>query len=120
MAKTIPTKCPSCGGPMAIELLGCTKCETKIHGGFILDRLMSLSQEHLDFCEVFLRCGGSLKDVGQALGISYPTARNRLDDLIATLGYDDTQQESSHLEILEKLTNGELTHAEALELLKKK
>ena len=39
----------------------------------------------MQFCETFLRCRGNLKDVGALLGISYPTARNRLDELLDAL-----------------------------------
>jgi len=50
-------------------------------------RLDSLSPEHLAFVEVFLKNRGIIKDVEVALGISYPTVRARLDDVIRALGY---------------------------------
>lgn len=69
------------------------------------------------FCETFLRCRGSLKDVGASLGISYPTARNRLDDLLSALGFESSDPKDIRLAVLERLTNGEISHDQALQLL---
>jgi len=74
--------------------------------------------EQLQFCELFLRSRGSLKELGNQLGISYPTARNRLDELLIALGYEQGSNRDKRLEILERLTKGELTHEQALQLIR--
>lgn len=65
----------------------------------------------------FLRKRGSIKDVGEELGISYPTVRNKLDKVIKSLG-GKVDNEQSRLDILNMLNNGEITAEEAKELLK--
>lgn len=118
MANAIPGKCPACGQELRVRLLRCPACATEVQGDFVLGRFAQLAPEQLAFLETFIRCRGNLKDVGAELGISYPTARNRLDGLIAALGYGEPcPQESDRLEILTRLKNGQITAEEALELL---
>jgi len=117
----IPNKCPACSGDMEIRLLHCPCCGTEIQGSFLLGRFEKLSGEQLAFLEIFVRLRGSLKDLCAELSISYPTARNRLDALIETLGFDDCKKQAAkqRMEVLERLKNGELTTQEALALLQK-
>lgn len=118
MEHTIPTKCPSCGEEMRVCLLKCPACATEVQGAFPLDRFSRLSPVQMDFLEIFIRCRGSLKDVGNKLGISYPTARNRLDSLIEALDFENKNDLSQYrLEILKKLKEGDVTAEEALNLL---
>jgi hypothetical protein len=102
---------------MRVKLLGCAACGTEIQGEFPLGRFEALEPEQRLFLEVFIRSRGSLKDTGAALGISYPTARIKLDTLIAALGFELEQQGSWRLRVLEQLRRGELTADEALKLL---
>lgn len=118
MPGAIPKKCPACGQEMRVRLLRCPDCQTEVQGDFALDRFSQLSPDQLAFLETFIRCRGSLKDVGTEIGISYPTARNRLDSLIEALGYETPHDESGkRLEILTQLKAGEITTEEALSLL---
>jgi hypothetical protein len=77
----------------------------------------------LDFLRTFIACRGNLKEIESALGISYPTVRGRLDQLIESLGMLSIV-DSSHLdpeeksEILAALERGDLTVAEAEERLR--
>lgn len=115
---SMPKKCPSCESNMLVKLLHCPVCNTEIQGEFPLDRFSLLSMEQLAFLEVFIRCRGSLKDVGIALGISYPTARNRLDSLIEALDFSTgPNPRDKRLEILKQLKEGQITSEEALNLL---
>lgn len=50
-----------------------------------LPPLASLVQEDQDFVLQFVKVSGSLKDMAQLLGVSYPTVRNRLDEIIERL-----------------------------------
>ena len=120
-AKDIPQKCPSCGMEMRVRIMKCSSCETEIQGDFDPGRFSGLSDEQLDFLEIFVRSRGNLKDLGSLLGISYPTARNRLDDLISALDNRDRQKASlKRLEVLEMVRAGDITVDEALEILKGK
>jgi len=114
----MPSRCPACGNALVVESLRCPACRTAVEGQYALSRFMLLTAEQLQFCELFLRSRGSLKELGSQLGISYPTAHNRLDELLAALGYEKESSRDKRLEILEKLTRGDLTHEQALQILR--
>ncbi len=121
MAKqNIPVQCPSCGQGLMIETLRCPVCSTAVAGQYPFSRFMMLRPEQLLFCETFLFCRGNLKDVGAMLDISYPTARNRLDELLLALDFDGhgSDAKPDRMAVLERLNRGEITHDEALSLLK--
>jgi hypothetical protein len=103
---------------MRVKLLGCAACGTEIQGEFPLGRFEALDAEQWLFLELFIRSRGSLKDTGAVLGVSYPTARMKLDSLLEALGFDPEQRQGSwRLRVLEQLRRGELTADEALKLL---
>jgi hypothetical protein len=90
----VPGQCPVCGGELHVTRLQCGTCHTGIDGHFALDRFARLSNEHLGFLEVFIKNRGVIKDVEAELGISYPTVRARLDDVIRGLGLQATAEDS--------------------------
>ncbi len=83
--KRLPTSCPSCGGCLAVKRLHCESCETEVEGLYALPLLAGLPQEDQDFIVEFIKSSGSLKDMASLLGVSYPTVRNRLDEIISKL-----------------------------------
>lgn len=118
MNHSIPAGCPACGNRLHIKTLVCPACTTEISGDFPLSGMLTLPAEHLHFLEVFIRCRGSLKDVGAELSISYPTARNRLDALIEALGLEPAQsRRQSRMDILTRLKENEITVEQALGLM---
>lgn len=90
----VPGQCPVCSGELHVTRLECGNCHTGLDGHFSLDRFTRLSAEQLAFLEVFLKNRGVIKDVEADLGISYPTVRGRLDDVIRDLGLAPAQQDS--------------------------
>jgi hypothetical protein len=88
--KKLPHNCPACGGSLKVTALGCPTCETTIAGSFDLPLLARLSAEDLDFILDFVTCSGSLKIMAQQLGLSYPTVRNLLDDIITRIRNSET------------------------------
>ena len=60
------------------------------------------------------------------LGLSYPTIRNRLHEIIRAMGYEPGKEDSSKLteddrrRILEELNEGKITSEEAMHMLKDK
>jgi len=115
-------KCPVCGEPMIVARLYCRACNSALEGSFALGRFYQLSAEQLGFVETFIRCEGKLTRVQQELGMSYPTARARLTEVVRALGYEvedlasrlSTEERAT---ILEQLSRGEITSQEALALL---
>jgi hypothetical protein len=120
----IPGGCPVCGDAMVITTLHCPNCDVTVQGRFTLGRLALLSPEQLEFVEVYLRCDGKIKRVEDELGISYPTVRNRLNDIITTMGYEAPGSENSELSgeqrrrVLDDLAAGRISSEDAVELLR--
>ncbi len=124
----VPGTCPVCGNELAVTRLRCGQCATTLEGIFSLGRFYYLTREQQQFIAVFVKCRGKIKDVEEELGISYPTVVGRLDEVIATLGFTPAtpslpagtlvamSQEQRQL-ILDELSAGRLTSAEALALL---
>ncbi|HOP57248.1 MAG TPA: DUF2089 domain-containing protein [Bacillota bacterium] len=126
------SECPVCNHDLIVEGLVCENCGTRIEGQFTLSKFNYLDTEKLYFIEVFVKNRGNIKAVEKEMDLSYPTIKKMLDDVIAGLGYqpDSVQQEeqeqeekdenqSSRLDILEKLNSGALKADEAAEMLKK-
>ena len=78
----LPTICPSCENQLVVSKLVCMNCETEVLGKYHLPVLMQLSVEEQEFVLQFLINSGSLKEMANQMGKSYPTVRNKLDDLI--------------------------------------
>jgi hypothetical protein len=116
-------KCPVCGDTLAVTRLHCRNCDSALEGQFSLGRFYQLSPEQLAFVETFIRCEGKLTRVQNELGMSYPTARARLTDVVRALGYEvreDSEPVSvqERKTILEQLASGEITSEAAVQLLK--
>lgn len=142
--------CPVCGEAMQVTRLGCPQCGSALEGTFQLragapgqrtpsgplagrqaadesrfGRLARLDAAQLDFVEAFLRCRGVIKNVEDMLGISYPTVKARLADVLAAMGFGpeedlpDGDQRRERREILADLTAGRITIEEAHRLLRR-
>lgn len=84
-----PAQCPVCSGELVTLRLGCPRCATEVSGSFASCRYCRLSSEDMATLEVFLRSRGNLRDVQAHLGVSYPTARQRFQELLVRLGLAD-------------------------------
>jgi hypothetical protein len=105
----IPGKCPVCSGDLVVTRLFCPSCETTLEGSFALgssrlqeafspEQLRSLlpfahlTQEQLYFVLTFVRCEGRFNRMEEELGLSYPTLRSRLDELIRAMGFEPPRE----------------------------
>lgn len=87
-----PHKCPICDAKLTIIEVSCDRCGTRMQGRFDGCRFCSLSPEEASFLLTFIRNRGSIKDVERELGVSYPTVRAALDNLIAALDRRDAPE----------------------------
>lgn len=124
--RPIILKCPSCEGNLTATSLGCPECAISINGNFELPRLLQLTRPQIDFIEVFIKNRGIIREVERELGVSYPTVRARLDEVIQALGYsskpaseDETVNDGAVRRriVLGDLKAGKLTPEEALAAL---
>ncbi len=115
-----PTKCPVCQAPLRITRLACPSCKTELSGSFVPCKYCALDDKQQVFMETFLRSRGNIKDVERTLGISYPTVKGLLDDLLRTLYPDMATQKEETLrvsDVLDRLEKKEITAQEAAKLL---
>lgn len=109
-------KCPVCGGRVYVSELRCGECDTRVSGRFDLDRLSQLPEELYRFLLVFLEARGNIREVERKLGISYPTVKNRMNQLLKALGMEAPPVFPS--EVIDMLEKGEITAEEAIKLIK--
>src|SRR5688500_18346047 len=81
----LTNQCPYCQSLMDVTRMACPGCQCAIEGQFATTRLGRLPSEHQRFIEIFLLACGSLKEIAQQAGVSYPTVRSRLDKVIDAL-----------------------------------
>jgi hypothetical protein len=126
MATGMNIRCPACGGALVPVGLKCKGCELTITGEFVSNEFASLGEEDLHFLRIFVHCEGRIREMEAALGVSYPTIKNRLGRLKEALGVVSGQKEDvsernggDSTEILVELEAGRITFEEAKERLKR-
>ncbi|KOA19840.1 hypothetical protein CLHOM_19290 [Clostridium homopropionicum DSM 5847] len=119
MGYKVLSKCPVCSSNLKVTKLKCNRCGTIIENEFELSKFAYLTSEQLEFAEVFIKSRGNIKDVEKEMGISYPTVRAKLDDVILALGYSlNKKPKVTNKEVLDMLEKGEISPEEALKALK--
>ena len=104
--------------PLVVERVRLTRKDIAIEGRFELPQLARLSFEDQVFVTAFVRCHGSIKEMEQTFGVSYPTIKARLNRISQSLEFVETNPAPSAAEIragvMERLKQGEITAAEAI------
>jgi hypothetical protein len=115
------TNCPACGEPLSVTRLHCRKCDTTIEGRFEIGRLGRLTPEQVGFVEAFVRCEGKLNRMEREVGLSYPTLRARLSEIIHQMGFvvgaETAVSDEERHRILDELAAGKITSEEAMRTL---
>jgi hypothetical protein len=88
-----------------------------VEGEFTLPELARLTLEDQVFIVAFLRSHGSIKEMEQTFGVSYPTIKARLNRISGLLNFIETDPSPSRAEILARLKTGEITAEEAIRSL---
>ena len=107
------------GADIVIERVRFTDSRIAVEGEFELPPLARVSAEDQVFIMAFIQCHGSIKDMEQMFGISYPTVKNRLNRLAESLELVETYRFPSGEDVLSELERGEINAAEAIERLSK-
>lgn len=122
----LPNQCPLCGGEIVVTRLYCQDCDTTIEGRFANTVFAQMTSEQLEFIETFVRCEGKITRMEVELGLSYPTIRNRLHEVIRALGYEPGAEEGDRIteeerqRILEDLDKGLITAEQAMRLFRER
>lgn len=122
--QTLPSKCPICGGEVIVTRIHCQVCDSTIEGRFVAGPFERLNAEQLSFVETFVRCEGKINRMEDEIGLSYPTIRNRLHEIIRALGYEPGGEEPAQRisdeerrKVLESLEQGLISYQEAMQML---
>src|SRR5271157_171548 len=106
------------GAPMVVERVRIPEKQIVIEGAFTLPELARLSLEDQVFITAFLRSHGSIKEMEQIFGVSYPTIKSRLTRIAKNLEFIETNPQPTRSEILDRLNRGEITAEDAICQLK--
>ncbi|MCK5133284.1 MAG: DUF2089 family protein [Candidatus Sabulitectum sp.] len=117
MSKTAaPSRCPSCNGVLNPVKYVCSECKTEVSGDFAMCSSCSLEGDNRSLLELFLLARGNLKAVQRMLGVSYPTARTRIEEMFNALE-NRMEKKGTSISVLEQLHRGEISVEDALETL---
>ncbi|MBP0612883.1 DUF2089 family protein [Chryseobacterium sp. cx-311] len=78
----LPIFCPSCEHSLNVSQMKCDYCNTDVNGNYDLPLYLKLSREEQEFILQFFLSSGSIKEMAKQAQLSYPTMRNKMDDLI--------------------------------------
>ncbi|ADV46918.1 DUF2089 domain-containing protein [Nitratifractor salsuginis] len=111
-------ECPICHEPLQAVKLRCDACKTAYEGEFILPRLARLDAQFQRLAETLIEYGGNLKEMSEALDISYPTLKKRLNALSLALKKLKEHDEQTITEILEAIESGTISAKEGIRRIK--
>jgi hypothetical protein len=102
------------GQPIVVERVRLTEKNIAIEGAFELPQLAQLSAEDQVFVTAFIRSHGSIKEMEQVFGVSYPTIKARLNRIAGSLVFVENNPAPAQSDVLERLKRGEITVQEAI------
>jgi len=105
------------GKPMTIERIRLVDSGIAIEGSFTLPPLAGLPWEDQVFVMAFVRCHGSIKEMEEMFGISYPTVKNRLNRIAGQLQFIEVIKIPPAKEVIDELESGEISAEEAIRRL---
>jgi len=107
------------GKTVTIERVRIVDSDVAIEGSFTLPPLANLSAEDQVFVMAFVRCSGSIKDMEQMFGISYPTVKNRINRIAQQLEFVEIIKASPREDVISELERGAISADEAIRRLSK-
>ena len=108
------------GRAMVVERVRLLDKDIAIEGAFELPELARLSAEDQVFVAAFVRSHGSIKEMEQVFGVSYPTVKARLNRIAEALQFVEIDPAPSRSELLDRLSRGEITAEDAITQLEKR
>ena len=103
---------------ISIERVKIIESGIALDGNFELPPLAQLSMEDQIFVAAFVKSHGSIKDMEELYGVSYPSIKNRLNRISKAFDFIDLTPADSVGDILEDLEKGNITFDQAIKALK--
>ncbi len=121
----LPTACPICqASDLTVTGFFCRECDSRVEGRFQVETPFGgLTPDQMEFAATFIRCEGKFNRMEEELGMSYPTLRGRLHEMIRAMGFEPGRDEPAALpekarrQILAQLEAGEIDYEAAMEQL---
>lgn len=124
----LPNRSPFTGGEIVVTRFYCPESDVTVDGQFsVANSFSQLSAEQLNFVELFVRSEGRISRMEGELGLSYPTIRSRLREIIQALGYEPGQEDEAREDhamaaerrqhVLQQLNEGKIDFEQAMEQL---
>jgi len=107
------------GRPVVVERVRIAESGVAIEGRFELPQLAKLEADDQVFVAAFVRSHGSIKEMEQVFGVSYPTVKARLNRIAAQLEFVETNPAPPRSEVLDRLARGEISAQDAIRELEK-
>lgn len=107
------------GKPVTVERVRVVDSGIAIEGSFTLPPLAGLPWEDQVFVMAFIRCHGSIKEMEEMFGISYPTVKNRLNRIARQFEFVEIVKLNAEEEVIGELERGEISAEEAIRRLSK-
>ena len=102
------------GQSMVVERVRLPAKDIAIEGAFELPQLARLSADDQVFVAAFVRGHGSIKEMEQVFGVSYPTIKARLNRISAALDFVDVSPAPPKDDVLDRLSRGDISAADAI------
>jgi hypothetical protein len=113
--RKILERCPSCGEDLEVRGLHCLSCGTDVQGHFAPCPFCRMSTDQTIFLQLFVQSRGNLTEVEKILGVSYPTVRGKLDEIIGLLGTPAVRSpRPDRRTVLERIAMGDLSPEQGL------
>lgn len=116
MSGDAPSCCPSCGSGLRVVKLQCPSCSLEVAGDFGFCPVCRLDDRVRELFGIFLEARGNVRRIQEVLGISYPTARQRVEEMFQALQANDYTGDA--VEVLRRVREGRITVDEAERLLR--
>ena len=105
------------GAAFVVERVRLAGRDIAIEGAFAPPQLARLTAEDQVFIAAFVRSHGSIKEMEQMFGVSYPTIKARLTRISASLEFIDESPAPARTDVLDALARGEITAEDAISAL---
>ena len=114
-------RCPWCRTRLKATKLHCNSCRVDFEGELPQVDLPDWESDEWEFVRTFLVSEGNLQLTGKTLGISYPTVKQRLAQVIKKINGKPrgVKKPATIADVLEALARGEIAEKEAENLIRK-